>query len=84
MSSTKLQQEFNRIVRSSISLVYEIYAAVFIVQSLQKLRGLTACVQSGHQLVTFYSYKRHVKVKLLLYTPEDLYLMEVWPLSFLV
>jgi hypothetical protein len=83
MSSTKLQQEFNRIVRSSISLVYKIHAAVFIVQSLQKLRGMTACVQSGHQLVTFDPNKRHVKVKLLLYTPEYLYVMEVWLLSFL-
>jgi hypothetical protein len=47
MSTTKLQQEFNRLVRSSVSVVYEIYAAVFIVQSLQKLRDMTACVQSG-------------------------------------
>jgi hypothetical protein len=83
MSTTKLQQEFNRIFRSSISVVYEIHAAVFIVQSLQKLWDMTAWVQSGHQLVTFDPNKRHVKVKLLLYTPEDVYVMEAWLLPFL-
>ena len=38
---------------------------------------MTACVQSGHHLITFDPNKRHVKVKLLLYTPEYLSVMEV-------
>ena len=71
MSAAKLQQELNRIVSSSISVVFEVPAAVFIVQSLYKLSDMTACVQSGHQPVIFDSDKRHVKIQLLLYTPED-------------
>jgi hypothetical protein len=35
------------------------------------------------QLVIFGPNKRHVKVQLLLYTPEDVYVMEMWLLSFL-
>jgi hypothetical protein len=77
MSAAKLQQEFIGIARSSIFVVFEIPAAVFVVQSLHKLSDMTACVQSGHQLVIFGPNKRHVKVKLLLYTPEDVYVMEV-------
>ena len=64
MSTVKLQQELNRIVRSSNLDVFAMRAAVFVVQSLQKLSDMTACVQSGrysgHQLVIFEPNKRHV------------------------
>jgi len=84
MSTVKLQQELNHIVRSSVSFVFESHAAAFVVQSLQKLSDMTACVQSDRyrscRLVIFDPNKRHVEVKLVLYTPEDVYVM----LSFLV
>jgi len=68
MSTVKLQQELDRIVRSSIFIVFEIHAAIFVVHSLQKLSDMTACVQSGryssHQLVIFEPNKWHVKLKL--------------------
>jgi trimethylamine:corrinoid methyltransferase-like protein len=82
MSTVKLQ-ELNRIVRSFVSFVFESHAAVFVVQSLQKLSDMTACVQSCRyricRLVIFDPNKRHVEVKLVLYTPGDVYVM----LSFL-